>query len=445
MLHEEQLLALEERWPLDDLPEPEQAILAALRETAPTIEALAPLGPSQRDLFVHYLRNPLDSTYVIGFSVKLDSNVDPKRWSHALRAAERAAPTFRSRYFCFMETFWQATDRAVCAPVDIIELPREDAEAIGKAIHTSLVKPFNLFDGAVRHLLLKGAKSAVAVLVCHHIAADAISAALFFHHVCAAYGGGEVREDPRFFKWAREAARAADTTAVLAGLRARFASARPLITADEDVDLHEETARLDTPDVSALVSWCEDKGLRLASVMKCIAARMLACHFQPQRDFVLYDVISGRALSNSTIIGCLYRIVPTCFSVPGLRFGPLAQTASALERGSLEALRSPATSMLAMSGMLRNTGAPVYVNFFDHTGIAPLLGRSRVAHDRPFPRVCGARLAIHDQIERRETHIVMERDASGLLIRVRTRHPAFVDWPAATTLAADSLAALTAV
>ena len=443
MLDEEQLLALEERWPLDDPPQPEQAIRDALCGASPTIQALAPLGPSQRDLFVRYLRDPLDTTYALGFSVCLNSHVDPKRWTCALRAAERAAPTFRSRYFCFMETLWQATDTAVSVPVDIVELPREDSEAIGKAIQTCLARPFNLLDGAVRHLLLKGAKSTVAVLVCHHIAADAISAALFFHHVFAAYGGGGVREDPRFFEWVREAARAADTTAALAGLHARFANTRPLITADKDADLHEETARLDSPTVSALMSWCEDKGLRLVSVMKCLAARMLACHFQPQHDFVLYDVISGRALSNSTIIGCLYRVFPTCFSGPGLRFESLAQTARTLEHQSIDAQRSPATSMLAMSGMLRNTGAPVYVNFFDHTGIAPLLGRSMAAQ-RSFPGVCAARLTFHDQIDRQETHIVMERDASGMLITVRSRHPAFVDWPAASTLAAAALAALTA-
>ncbi|MFM0340187.1 condensation domain-containing protein [Paraburkholderia fungorum] len=409
--------------------DPQQVLLPQLRELAPTVQSIAVLAPSQRDMFIHYVRAPADPTYVLGFGIGLQPDVDPEKWTESLRAAEQAAPTFRSRYFEFAEGFFQVLDSAVVSPVEIVYLDREDPDAARKATQAALDCPFDLFEGAVRHLLLIGEQGATAVLVCHHIAIDTTSAVLFFNLVFSAYTGGHVRTDTRFIDWATQAVDITDTPQALAERRDMFSTVEPLLhaadVAAQSVQ-YAQRAQLDGADVARLTSWCTRHKLQPASLLKCIAGCLLARRFKPAAAFVLYDVVSGRTLNHFTTVGCLYRILGLPFPVADIATVNVAELATRFQRLHHEQVRSP-MSLLAASGLPGNAGAPILLNYFDHAGVAPLLEPTGASH----PGLQPAQFSVHERmrIGPGETHLRFDRDRDGLRVSVRSRHPAFSSFP----------------
>ncbi|WP_246794849.1 condensation domain-containing protein [Burkholderia perseverans] len=415
-------------------------LLAALRAIAPSVESVTPLAPSQRDLYLHACRDPDNLTYILAYALALraDVDVDVGAWRAALRAAERRAPTFRSRYVEVRQALLQIVDTKAVAPLEVIRVA--DAAEAATAIEAARSRPFELFDGAVRHLLLLGDGFATAVLVAHHIAIDTMSAALFFGEVFAASGAAEASGagstgagiDERFTEWAGRAAATVDSAAAIAACRGAFAGARALLPVALAGDETRNHVRLDTGSVRVLARWCAQNKLQLAAALKYAAARVLAEQFSPGADFVVYDVISDRSLRHMTSIGCHYRMLPLVLTREMLAGTDPRSDAASFQRYLRDETARLPVSMLAVSTLSGERGAPVFFNYFDYAAMAPLLELPDTAH----PGMRPARFDVYDRIDDGETHLLFYREHDGFGITVRSRHPAMAGRAMAEAIAA---------
>ncbi|ALK32483.1 condensation domain-containing protein [Burkholderia plantarii] len=413
-------------------------LLAALRAVAPSVESVTPLAPSQRDLYLHACRDPDNLTYILAYALALRADVDVDAWRAALRVAERRAPTFRSRYVEIRQALLQIVDTQAIAPLEVIRVA--DAAAAASVIEAARSRPFELFDGAVRHLLLLGDGFATAVLVAHHIAIDTMSAALFFGEVFAAWaaagagGAGSTGAvvDERFTEWAGRAAATVDSAPAIAACRDAFVGTRALLPAALAGHETRNHVRLDTGSVRVLARWCAKNKLQLAAGLKYAAAQVLAERFSPAADFVLYDVISDRSLRHMTSIGCHYRMLPLVLTREMLAgTDPCSGAVSFQQYLRDETARLP-VSMLAVSTLPGERGAPVFFNYFDYVGMAPLLELPDTEHPGTRP----ARFDVYDRIDDGETHLLFYREHDGFGITVRSRHPAMAGQAIAEAIAA---------
>lgn len=408
-----------------DLPR----LASTLQRQYESISSLGVLGPSQTDLFLAQLLDPDDTGYNLAFAVELLPGTDPVLWGKALHSAEESAPTLRSRYAVLGEIGVQIQDMDARATLDVLRVENAK-DAARRVIEDALSRPPELFRSAATHILVLGPDCTFAVLACHHIAIDAISAALFFRHTFRAYVGQPVRRDERFLEWAAQASTTIDEPEGVAEWRQHLQHVRPLTTYGAEAAYRESSVAVHPAEFDALRHFCATHRLSLYAVMKALVGAAIGRALHATSPYAIFDIMSGRLPSSSTVVGCLYRVVPLVFAAEAKCLRTAQPIVSMCTEFDMAAQR-PHLSMATLSALLPFAGERVFFNVFDHDSLDRLLHDPAAARLEGYPAATTSEFSCHDHIQAGETHVIIERRLGSLVIRVRSRHAVLAEIPLA--------------
>ncbi|MCP5155130.1 MAG: amino acid adenylation domain-containing protein [Ectothiorhodospiraceae bacterium] len=364
----------------------------------------APLTPTQRDLYLHWLRHASGGTGAVGISVDVGEPLDPARWRRAVEAVVRADEVASSRLV--VDGAVPRLERIDGAPGELRVATARDAASAAGLVDSTLDEPFDLSaPGLVRNLLVERADGGATVgVVAPHLLLDGFGLRAFLQRVADAYlapDGAQPRQRRgagSFFDHAARDWSGLDAPERVSAWRAR------LVNAATAADLGPparttppvraaETAVLDAVLVEAIRARCRALGTNVGAFLLAAFAITLGRLIHAERDVVVLAVVAGRPREHLRTLGCFYQVLPYVLSAERLD-GATTLRALGEHIGDYRAgLGADAeVSMQALEAALPPGALRCY---FNHSPFAmvDLLGESRVA-------------AIHDRYPPGELHLV---------------------------------------
>ncbi|QWU15602.1 amino acid adenylation domain-containing protein [Paenibacillus sophorae] len=391
----------------------DEEFIRALLKSRPSILSAAALTPVQRDLYLDYLRSSEGGQYGLAYSVELGTAVDADRWKAAVLQTIEETPVLKSRYFSLNGTFYQCVDTAMEVDWQFVE-----GDDFNSTVSRYAQPPFDLFENAVRHVLFKNRERGIytAVLACHHIVLDAHSGHLFFQRVAAAYqrgtGGSQGKSlDVAFHNLVPLRNLSFDRSDAIAFWTEATKQVEPLVhTANVPSNLVRkprlETIRFNVAHTEKIKQHCREQGFGVAAYFQTLLGVLLARFYQPENDFVLFDVRGGREKQEADIIGCLYQVQPIVFaqSIFDQAETSFAEILSQLLQDRRKARAHKNISVFAQKQIFGRQGVRFYTNFYNFPEF--FLGENH------------SRLAVHESYEADEVHFIFEESADGIEIRL---------------------------
>ncbi|HEU4963852.1 MAG TPA: amino acid adenylation domain-containing protein, partial [Bacilli bacterium] len=391
----------------------DEEFIRAFQKSRPSILSVAALTPVQRDLYLDYLRSAEGGQYGLAYSVQLGTEVDPKRWQEAVLQAIEETPVLKSRYFALNGSFYQCVDTEWEVDWRLVE---------GDDFHATVTKcaqePFDLFENAVRHVLYKDRDTGMytAVLACHHVVLDAFSGHLFFERVAAAYqleaGVAQSKApDVAFHDLVERRISSFDSSETITYWTEATQQVEPLVQtasapANADRVPRLESIRFDAAHTEKIRQHCREQGVGVAAYFRTLLGVLLARFYQPENDFVLFDVRGGREKQEADVIGCLYQVQPVVFAQSLFEQAEMSfadiQSHLLQERRQVGAHKD--ISVFAQRQILGKQGVRFYTNFYNFPEFC--LGENR------------ARLAVHESYEADEVHFIFQESADEFEIRL---------------------------
>ncbi|WP_151737534.1 non-ribosomal peptide synthetase [Paenibacillus tengchongensis] len=400
--------------PLISLPGvTDEEFINALQKSRPSILSVTTLTPVQRDLYLDYLRSAEGGQYGLAYSVELGTAVDAERWKAAVLSSIETTQVLKSRYFTLNGNFYQCVDTSM--EMDWLFVEGDDFNSI---VAECVQQPFDLFENAVRHVLFKDQATGVytAVLACHHIVLDAYSGNLFFQRAAAAYqkervGAQEKMPNVAFHDLVAVRNACFDNPEAIAFWTDAAKQAVPLVqTASTPSNPARkpnlETVRLGAAHSEKIRQYCREQGVSVGTYLRTLLGVLLARFYQPESDFVLFDVRGGRNSKEADVIGCLYQVQPIVF--PRRLFDQAETTFAEILSGLLqERKRAEAhknISLFAQRQIFGRQCVRFYTNFYNFPEFR--LGNSRM------------QLAVHESYEADEVHFIVKDSLDGVEIRL---------------------------
>ncbi len=418
-------------------------LAAAIGLDSTEVAALAPLTPTQRDLYLDHLLDPEGTVYSLGLSVPLavpGGRVDAALWERAVAAVVAGEPALGVRFASLRGEPFQLLPAAPSeGPEEPLRLRLIDAtepgspQDLAELVAREVKRPYDLGRGPLaRHLLFRPrAGCDVAVLAVHHLVCDAFSGSLFFERVAAAYGALAAgatpppAEDGDFLAWAAESSARFDRPETERFWRRRLAAVEVLDTgsgAERPAAAATLGSRLGGAELAAVREFCARHEVSAAALLRCLYAALLARLFDPAGDVLIHDVLSGRPSEHGETIGCFYQVLPAVF--PRSLFGRGGRVDALLafardDRRRLGEHRN--VSLLLQRQILRQGGIRFYFNYYHFTAVdLSGLGAGRGV------------LSVHDSFPRDEVHLIASDQGEALELALHFDPQAFagLDLPA---------------
>jgi amino acid adenylation domain-containing protein len=395
------------------------------------IETVAPLNPTQRDLFLDHFRDPESVVYSLGVSARLPVAVDPRLWAQAVAAVIESEPVAGSRFLFHRGEPLQVVERRAAAHCEVIDLPAEPsadspAETVWAALIEERVKiRYRLGAGnLLRSYLVRGLPGGdVALLAYHHIVADAISGRLLLGRIAAAYealaAGRQVSaapQAPSFLETVGESLARFDTPEAERFWAQRL---RPVVA----LELHSGVGRpsrarasraiLSGAPLAALRGACSSD-LSLAALLRGLFGVLLGRLFDPDGDLLLYDVVNGRTREQAKTFGCFHQVVPVVFTRQALAFdAPVADFLAAARTYRRRLGEAQNLSVLLERRLLPGGTLRFFYNFYNFARFELLGGRTT--------------LAVHDSFPADEVHLVASDTGDQVELSLYWNDQAFAD------------------
>jgi amino acid adenylation domain-containing protein len=392
---------------------------AVLEMTPERVETIAPLTPTQRDLYLDHELDPEAVTYSLGVSARLGAEIDPARWEAAVRAVAAAEPVARTRFTTLRGELLQVAERGAAVRFELLDLAQE-----GTDLETLIRRKVKIrYDLAEGHLFnsflvrdLDG--SYVAVVGVHHILCDAFSGRIFLEKVVAAYETGRAgAAGPTFFDHVGESLARFDTPETQRFWEERLAGVSALELhsgLDRPSSQRSASTVLAGDELRAIERYCKENDLSVAAYLRGLFGALLERLFSPAGDLLLYDVVGGRPREHAATIGCFYQVVPVV--LPRQLFAPGA-TVSGFLREVREYRRRLGDhqnlSVLLQRRLLREEKLRFFYNFYNFAAFEAL-GRPAV-------------LKVHDSFPENEVHLIVSDNGGEVEVAVHWNERFFSD------------------
>ncbi|WP_038900906.1 non-ribosomal peptide synthetase [Dickeya dadantii] len=386
--------------------------IRALLLSQSAIQRVTPLSPVQRDLYLDYLHNPTSGQYGLTYSVDLGTHIDTSRWQAIVQQVTEEMPVLKSRYFTLNGSFWQCVDSKLLLDYRIIV-----GDDLSNVLAHNAQQPFDLFDYAVRHLLFRHQTTGnyTAIITCHHIVLDAHSAHRFFQRMAAVYQGElatsqQISPHAAFHDAVVRRIARFDHEEVTRYWTQATREVEPLVQArssrNEVRRPRLETTCFNRMHAEHIKRHCAELGVGLATYFHALLGILLARFYQPESDFILFNVLAGREKHELDVAGCLYQVQPqvfahSLFSSPESSFTAIALQLSQMHRAT-RAYKD--ISVFTQRQILGQEGIRFYTNFYNFGEL------HRGEHH--------AHLAVHESYEASEVHFIIEESSVGIDIRL---------------------------
>lgn len=360
--------------------------LAQMLAVPPTlIGRTAPLAPSQRDLYLAWLRHPQETTYSVGLSVRFGDDLDPDLWEEAVRRVVAADETLRTRFVSWRGEPYQVVDRTLSGEVIRVSAEREQShqEMVDRFVRV----PYDLIKGPLfRNVLIRDADgSFLALFTGHHIIADGRSGRIYFERVSRTYedlhrgGDGVAGAGTSFYDYASEALASFDRPEVIEYWTDTTKNVVPFECHGLSTCHGPAVSRLEIAgsEFEQIRAFCRANHLSVPSYLLGLYGYVLARYFEPAGDFVVYNVVGSRPRKHAETFGCFFHVVPIVFP-QSLADPPVAQRyvdhAGAYRR---RLRRRQNISVLAQRRLVKNEQLRFHYNAYNFSA-AHLLGKERL-------------------------------------------------------------------
>lgn len=416
----------ESRIGMVSVPSVKDAIADALQISVSRVGRVSPLTTTQRDLYADYVIDPEDTTYSLGLSVDLGTELDWQVWEAAVSAVLEHEDVARTRFFADGSRILQFVDTGLCVDFEFIELRQSDVYADLDGVVESRVRvAHNLQTGPLLHnILVRGQDGRfIAILAAPHILLDGYSAKLLFERVGAAYDAlvrGEdlrLRSSTSFFDFVGESLARFDVEATQEYWSSHLSTVAPFelrAGPGEGRRSQERTAVIHGGHLEEIRAYCKVNGCSIAAYFRALYAAMLERWFRPEEDFAVFEVVDGRTTESSETLGCFYHVVPILFPRRLFQTGASVEALIAYVTGYRRRLgQQQYISVLLQRDMLGHEGLSAFYNFY---GFAV----SRV-------RGSEATIRAHDSFPDREVHLIVVDTGEAVELTLHFSEACFMD------------------
>ncbi|MBT7409881.1 MAG: amino acid adenylation domain-containing protein, partial [Methylococcales bacterium] len=303
--------------------------------SADTTEQILPLTASQRDLFIDTLMNPQTQYNSFAYVLDIAREINVSVWHKALLALHAEQPLLRAKMVScsasYAESAYQIIEKKRPIKLDIQDLSQEplDDTILQKEIQDCIHWQYNLpKDSLVYNSILKVSNQRfISVLTVHHMLMDGIGAAVYLNRLCEIYdllmAGNKDIIPPKFIfneyiTWNNQVF---DTENVKNAWQEKVKSIEPLdftaVLPRTHQTLHKKLM-VDEQLWRQIKKYCRRKATTAPIFFKAIYAYLLKLYCRPEQNFVLYEIVGGRARQHRKSIGCYYQQIPLIFDLSAM-------------------------------------------------------------------------------------------------------------------------------
>ncbi len=404
----------------------EQDLGARLGLDVAEVEAVQPLSPPQRDVWLDQVRAPHGLQNCLGWAARLPVALDPGRWRQAVVRVVAQHRILRARIKSSSQPFLALAYQVVYRPgvddisfVDIT-LRSADEAALRELLDTHIYRPVDVSsEPLVRYGLVRiGDDESVPFIAAHHLALDGQGLAELMSRMCEEYDrladqdadvasvAGDVYGD-----YLRLAHSSFDQPQSLQYWRERTEHCEALdfsalgsvpVEVEAGAAAHQALAIPPAHD-TAVRHLIRANGVTPALYWKVVYALTVGLYAGARADFVIHEVISGRPRGHQKGIGSYFGQVP--FVVPAAIFCP-ARHVSELLKHAIEDRRSRAehehVTQFAQAQMLAVGAVNCIFNYYNFSAEHTVAGAAGPALHFPPPVTNELALVVKNRAQRTE-------------------------------------------
>ncbi|MCP5104664.1 MAG: amino acid adenylation domain-containing protein, partial [bacterium] len=286
------------------------------------IQAVYPMTPTQRDLFLNCRINPLEKIQRLTYYVSLHREVELLQWREKLIRLHRIYPILNARAAVKNEEYRLAIEKVKDVDIRFIDLchenltPAEVDKRVGELTRMS----HSLEEKWIKHYLIKlSARHFISAVSAHHIIFDGISAALFFNALSADEEtlSSYEHSHQQYIRFHNQQDRRFDTPAVKTYWREKFSDIEKLRssrrTGEESQRIFRQAA-IDEDTLRQIEDYCKNNRISIPLYFRGLYGLMIRLYCSAGGDFLLREIIDARDETNQSLLGCYYSALPLVFN-----------------------------------------------------------------------------------------------------------------------------------
>jgi amino acid adenylation domain-containing protein len=376
---------------------------SALALPAARVGRIAPLTPTQRDLYLAHLINPDTTIYSDGVSVALGTNLDVAAWQKAVALVFDNTDAARTRFFSYRGEPYQFVDLEYPVPFEFVDLTdaRGDATAAGdfaRIVREKIKVKYDLDGGALlNNLLFRDAGGQyVAAVAWYHILFDAYSLKLYLESIVKTYlalvAGREPETDGRnsFYDYVGDSLARFDGKETGEFWSNKLSRVAPLAfpKGTEGAARQSIARRLAVaPEHLARIrAFCDARDYSVPAYFRALYAILLARSASATDDFVFYELIGSRPREHADTIGCFYQVLPTL--VPAHLLAAATPISAWFDyvrhyRSGLGAMQN--ISVFQQTRIMKDERLKFFYNFYNFSSLEIEGEKKTISHYKSFP------------------------------------------------------------
>lgn len=303
-------------------------------------ESIRSLTPSQTGFYLNDVINVGNQSSLIGYSILIQGDFDLDKWRKVLQALSDQRAVLRTQVYAGTEkqhdSAWQVTFKKQTVDFDIIDgnkLSIEEARAQAKKI---IYQPFVLTKSPlIRYRVITLADNYyILVTSTHHMLLDAVSGFQHWVEAQAIYEQGALDKDAEkdsYFEYLDFAACTIDSEVVLNYWCNKLAK---VVAPDYSVHSTEALPQSFHPhgqrrlrrlmvegeQWQQIKQYCRRQGITPAILYKLVFGFLVDRYCQPESDFYINEIVTGRPKEFAKTLGNCFLIQPFLFSASDLAF-----------------------------------------------------------------------------------------------------------------------------
>ncbi|HJR08608.1 MAG TPA: non-ribosomal peptide synthase/polyketide synthase [Pyrinomonadaceae bacterium] len=381
----------------------------ALALPAARVGRIAPLTPTQRDLYLAHLINPDTTVYSDGVSVALGANLDVAAWRKAVAFVFDSTEAARTRFFSYRGEPYQFVDLDYPVPFEFVDLADargnngDDATAaatdFARIVREKIKVKYDLDGGALlNNLLFRDACGQyVAAVAWYHILFDAYSLKLYLEGIVKTYlalvAGREPETGGRnsFYDYVGDSLARFDGKEISEFWSNKLSSVAPLTfpkgaAAGATGQSIARRLAVAPAHLARIRAFCDARDYSLPAYFRALYALPLGRSAAASDDFVVYELIGSRPREHADTIGCFYQVLPTLMPANLLAVAtPVAAWFDYARhyRSSLGAMQN--ISVFQQTRIIKDEPLKFFYNFYNFSSLEIEGERKTISHYKSFP------------------------------------------------------------
>jgi amino acid adenylation domain-containing protein len=290
------------------------------------MERIAPLTPTQRDLYLAHLIDPDITVYSDGVSVNLGPELNVAAWQKAVRLMCEEGEVTRTRFFSYRGEAYQFVEQDSQVKfefVDLFQTPFGENN-LDDTIRERVKVKYNLKSEPLLSNVLVRDRSGqyIAVVAWYHILFDAYSLKLFLESVISAYRSIAAGREPvhaaqgSFYDYVGDCLARFDSPETRRYWTNKLSDVTSLefpLRLTKGAQSVSQRRAIAPAQLEKMRAFCEANDCGLPAYFRALYGILLSKYLNSAGNFVVYDVIGGRPKEHARTLGCFYQVVPTLF------------------------------------------------------------------------------------------------------------------------------------